>query len=123
MLATCIAIFNTVLKCFINIVTWKMLMVVVPFLLSINMYLDFTSYTFAAGSASKNPQFSMCLSNYITRNVIMLESYSNPQKTRHFFESPLKIYFWFWIFFVSDVISEVVLGLFGPPHLALGPNC
>ena len=26
-------------------------------------------------------------------------------------------------FFVSDVISGVVLGLFGPLHLALGPNC
>jgi len=25
-------------------------------------------------------------------------------------------------FFVSDVISGVVLGLFGPLHLALGPN-
>jgi len=25
-------------------------------------------------------------------------------------------------FFVSDVISEVVSGLFGPLHLALGPN-
>jgi len=25
-------------------------------------------------------------------------------------------------FFVSDVISEVVLGLFCPLHLALGPN-
>jgi len=25
-------------------------------------------------------------------------------------------------FFVSDVISGVLLGLFGPLHLALGPN-
>jgi len=25
-------------------------------------------------------------------------------------------------FFVSDVISGVVLGIFGPLHLALGPN-
>jgi len=33
----------------------------------------------------------------------------------------------FWIsgfgFFVSDVLSGIVLGLFGPFHLALGPNC
>jgi len=26
-------------------------------------------------------------------------------------------------FFVSDIINGVVLGLFGPLHLALGPNC
>jgi len=26
-------------------------------------------------------------------------------------------------FLVNDVISGVVLGLFGPLHLALGPNC
>jgi len=26
-------------------------------------------------------------------------------------------------FFVSDIISGVVLSLFGPLHLALSPNC
>jgi len=31
--------------------------------------------------------------------------------------------FWFWVSdFVSDVISGVLLGYFGPLHLALGPN-
>jgi len=28
-----------------------------------------------------------------------------------------------FVFFVGDVISEVVLGLFGTLHLAIGPNC
>jgi len=28
-----------------------------------------------------------------------------------------------FVFFVSDVTSGVVLGLFGPLHLVLGPNC
>jgi len=27
-----------------------------------------------------------------------------------------------FVFFVSDVISGKILGLFGPLHLALGPN-
>jgi len=26
-------------------------------------------------------------------------------------------------FFVSEIMSGAVLGLFGPLHLALGPNC
>jgi len=32
----------------------------------------------------------------------------------------VKIFFWFQVF--CDVISGVVLGLFGPLHLALGPT-
>jgi len=36
----------------------------------------------------------------------------------------MKNNFWFYVsgFVVSDIISGVVLGLFGPLHLALGPN-
>jgi len=34
----------------------------------------------------------------------------------------MKKYYFGFGFFVSDVISGVVLGLFGPLHLALGPK-
>jgi len=45
--------------------------------------------TFASSSAEQNPRFSACLSNSITRSAIVLESCSNPQKTRQVFESAL----------------------------------
>jgi len=48
-----------------------------------------------------------------------LESCLNPQKTQHIFESATKKFIGFG-FFVSGVVSGVVLGLFGPLHLALG---
>jgi len=65
----------------------------------------------------------MCLSNGITQRI-MLESCSSPQKTWQVLESAMKkisLVLGFG-FFVSDVISGIVLGLFGPLHLALGPN-
>jgi len=53
---------------------------------------------------------------------IVLESCSKPQKTWHAFEAAVKKNFWF-VFFVSDIISGVVLDLINPLRLALGPNC
>jgi len=50
-----------------------------------------------------------------------LESCSNAQKTWQALESARKKILGFWIF-VSDVISGVVLGLFGQFHLAQDPN-
>jgi len=56
-----------------------------------------------------------------------LESCSNPEMTWQVFESAVKKKKFFLVlglgFFVSDIISRVVLGLFGPLHLAIGPDC
>jgi len=64
----------------------------------------------------------MCLCMGITPLPIVLENYSNPQKTRQVFKSAMKTLFSFSHFFVNGIISGIVLGLFGPLHLALGPN-
>jgi len=64
----------------------------------------------------------MCLCKSIALAPIALESCSNTQKTQQVFESAIKNKIWGFGFFVSDVISGVVLGLFGPLHLVLGPN-
>jgi len=59
----------------------------------------------------------------ITPALKALESCSNPQKTQHIFKSAMKNNFFGLGLFVIDIVSEVVLGLFGSLHLALGPNC
>jgi len=75
------------------------------------------------GDFRLNQAACTCLGNCITHQVIVLESCSNPQKTRRVFKFAMKKNFWFWISdLLSDAISGVVLGLFGPLHLALGPN-
>jgi len=63
--------------------------------------------TFAAANVRKNPWFSVCLCNCITSQVIMLESFSNPQKTGKSSSQHLKKIFLVLCFgfFVSDVIS------------------
>jgi len=58
----------------------------------------------------------------ITPVLKALESCSNPQKTQQVFKSAMKKRFFDFGFFVSDITSGVVLGLFGPLHLVLGPN-
>jgi len=50
-----------------------------------------------------------------------LESCSNPQKTQQVFNEKNSLVLGF-VVFVSDIISGVVLGLFGPLHLALRTN-
>jgi len=50
-----------------------------------------------------------------------LESCLNPQKTQQVFNEKNFSVLGF-VVFVSDIISGVVLGLFGPLHLALGTN-
>ena len=59
----------------------------------------------------------------ITLTPKVVESCSNPQKTRQVFKSAMKKKNLVLFFFVNDVISGVLLGLLGPLHLALGPNC
>jgi len=66
----------------------------------------------------------MCVCIGITLPTIAVESCSNLQKIWQVFPFAMKQTFLVlgFRFFVSDIISGVVLGLFGPLHLALGPN-
>jgi len=66
-------------------------------------------------------QFLVCLTNDITRQVIVLESCSNPQKNSASLRvrSEKKFLVLGFGFFVSDVITGVVLGIFGPLNLAM----
>jgi len=67
----------------------------------------------------------MCLSNGIYSSEYCARELLKSQKTRQTFESAMKKKFLVlgFGFFVSDVISGIVLDLFDPLHLALGPTC
>jgi len=55
------------------------------------------------------------LCNSITRQSIVLESCSNPEKAQQVFQFAMKkCSVLGFVFFVGEVISEVGLGLFGP---------
>jgi len=56
-------------------------------------------------------------------STIAIKSCSNPQKIWQVFPFAMKIEFFGFRFFVSDIISRVVLGLFVQLHLVLAPNC
>jgi len=66
------------------------------------------------------PTFS-CLTNSVTHQAIVLRAVQT-LKTQQVFDSAMKKNFFGFRFFVSDFISGIVLGLFGPLPLALGPN-
>jgi len=63
----------------------------------------------------------MCLCAGISPAAIAQRAIHPPTDSASLRVCNEKNYFGFG-FFVSDVISGVVLGLFGPLHLALGPN-
>jgi len=71
------------------------------------------------------PAVVSCLTNAMPPPPIALESCSNPQTDRPVFWSALEKNFFGQRcrFFVSDVISEVVLGPFWLMLPGLGPNC
>jgi len=67
----------------------------------------------------------MCLSNCATRQAIVQKICSNLQKTWQVIESTMKKNYYLVLdfrFFVSDIISGIVLSLFSPLHVALDPN-
>jgi len=64
------------------------------------------------------------LCNSITRQPIVLESCSKPQRLSNFSVLHSKIFFSVlgFTFFVDDIISEIDLGLFGQGYWALSIN-
>ena len=67
----------------------------------------------------KNQGYFSWLANSIAPQLIVLESYPNPQKTWQIFEIAVKKIFWVWftVFFVSDIISKVGFWPFLVPYL------
>jgi len=76
--------------------------------------------TFRSGSLRLESSSLHMFCTGISPPMIVVESCSNPQKIVQVFTSAVKKNFGFGFhFIVSDIISGVVLGLFGPLHLAI----